>query len=93
MLKMRLTRVGRKHDPSFRVVVVDSKKAPQSGDYLENLGFCDSKNKKLNLKVDRIKYWLSQGVQISDRVHNLLVAEKIVEGKKIDVSRKQAPVG
>lgn len=88
MLKIRLLRVGRKHDPSFRLVVVDSRRAPQAGSYIENLGFRNPKTKKTELKKDRIEYWISKGAQLSDSVHNLLISEKIIEGKKIDVSAK-----
>ncbi|MCH7538497.1 MAG: 30S ribosomal protein S16, partial [Proteobacteria bacterium] len=38
MLKVRLQRVGRRNDPSFRVVVIDSKKGPKSRNYIEMLG-------------------------------------------------------
>jgi len=87
MLKIRLTRIGRKHDPSFRVVVTDSRRAPRSGVYLENLGFYNPRIKtSLALKDDRIKFWISKGAQVSDVVHNLFVSEGITKGKKINVS-------
>lgn len=86
MLKIRLTRVGRKHDPSFRMVVTDSKKAPQSGAYLENLGFCDFRKDRFQLKPERINYWISQGAQVSDTAYNILVSQKITKGKKRSVS-------
>ncbi|PIS13204.1 MAG: 30S ribosomal protein S16 [Candidatus Tagabacteria bacterium CG09_land_8_20_14_0_10_41_14] len=89
MLRIRLNRVGRKHDPSYRLVVTDSRKAPQAGAYLENLGFCDFRKDKFQLKEERIKYWIFQGAQLSDTVHNVLVSEKIIEGKKKDVSSKR----
>jgi len=91
MLKIRLLRVGRKHDPSFRLVAVDSRRAPQSGGYLENLGFydaCDKTKKNLQINEERIKYWLSKGAQTSDTVHNILISEGVIKGKKIDVSAK-----
>lgn len=88
MLKIRFTRVGRKHDPSFRVVVIDSKKAPQSGAYLEILGFFNPKTKESKLKNERIQYWISKGAQVSDTAHNLLVSAKVIKGKKKNVSAK-----
>ncbi|MFC1756717.1 30S ribosomal protein S16 [Patescibacteria group bacterium] len=88
MLRIRMTRVGRKHDPTFRVVVVDSKKATRSGAYLEKLGFCNPRKNNFQLNAERIKYWISKGAQTSDTVHNLLVSEKIVEGGKLNVSAK-----
>ena len=86
---IRLQRVGRKNDPSFRVVVVDSKEAAQSGKAIEVLGSHDARNDRTELKADRIKYWLSVGAQISNTVNNLLVKKGIKEGKTVDVSSKK----
>ncbi len=88
MLKIRFTRVGRRHDPTFRLIVTDSRKAPRSGAYLEKLGFRNPKTNETNLDKERIEYWLSQGAKVSDTVHNLLVEHKIIKGEKIDVSAK-----
>ncbi|MEI6843131.1 MAG: 30S ribosomal protein S16 [bacterium] len=86
MLKIRLQRVGRKHEPSFRLVVTDSKNSTKSGKSLEILGNYDSRRgDKAVLKADRINYWMSQGAQASGTVHNLLISKKIIEGKKINV--------
>lgn len=83
---VRLQRVGRKNDPSFRVVVVDSKEAAQSGKAIEVLGSHDACNKRTELKADRIKYWISVGAQVSQTVNNLLVKKGLVEGKTTNVS-------
>lgn len=88
MLKIRLQRVGRKHDPSFRLIVTDSRKAPQ-GAYLEMLGSYDPRIDKKTLNSERISYWVSQGAQVSNTAHNLLISEKIIEGKKRDVASKK----
>ncbi|MBU4536609.1 30S ribosomal protein S16 [Patescibacteria group bacterium] len=85
MLKIRLQRVGKKHDPSFRVLLTDTRRGPKSGDYIENLGFYDAIRKVKQLKVDRIKHWIGNGAQVSDTVHNILVSEKVIEGKKKNV--------
>jgi small subunit ribosomal protein S16 len=92
MLKIRLKRVGRKNDPSFRVVLLDSKKGPQTGKINEILGFYDPRKDVKELKGDRIKEWMAKGAQVSDTVHNLLVSEKIIEGKKINVLPRKSPV-
>lgn len=84
MLNIRLQRVGRKNDPSFRVVVTDSKNGPQSGKFKEILGSYNARFGKPTLNGDRIKYWLSVGAKASDTVHNMLVHYKIVEGKKVN---------
>lgn len=85
MLKIRLQRVGRKNDPSFRVVVTDSKNGPQSGKFLEVLGSYNARFGKPQLNADRIKHWLAMGAGISDTVHNMLVKFKVVSGKTVNV--------
>ncbi|MFH0845915.1 MAG: 30S ribosomal protein S16 [Patescibacteria group bacterium] len=92
MLKIRLQRVGRKHDPSYRVLLIDSQQGPKSGKFIENLGFYDTIRKIKQLKGERIKYWIGQGAQVSDTVHNILVSEKVIEGKKKNVLPKKSPV-
>jgi len=92
MLKIRLQRVGRKNDPAFRVVVVDSKRGPKSGDNVEILGSYNPRFNKAQVKSDRVKHWMSVGAQVSDTVHNLLINEKIIEGKKINVLSKKSPI-
>lgn len=90
MLKIRLQRIGRKNDPSFRAVLTDSKNSTKSGRFLEILGTYDPKMGTRAFKNDRIKYWLSKGAQLSDTMHNFLVSEQVITGKKINVlSRKQ----
>jgi small subunit ribosomal protein S16 len=93
MLKIRLQRVGRKHEPSFRLVLTDSKNSTKSGKFKEILGAYDPRKTTDLLKADRIKYWLSTGAQLSDTVHNLLVNHKIIDAKKKNVlPKKTAPV-
>jgi small subunit ribosomal protein S16 len=89
MLTIRLTRVGKKNDPSFRVIVVESKRKPQPGAYLEMVGSYDPKVDRVELKADRIKHWMSMGATVSDTVHNLLVSQKIIDAKKINVLPKK----
>lgn len=82
MLTIRLQRVGRTNDPSFRLVLIESKRAPRSGAFKEILGSYDPRHKaNTKLKADRIKYWISKGATTSVTVHNLLIRAKIVEGK------------
>lgn len=87
MLKIRLQRVGRKNDPSFRVVCVDSRKGPKSGNNVEILGSYSPKQGHADIKGERVGYWVSKGAHVSDTVHNLLVKRGIVKAKKIHVSR------
>lgn len=95
MLKIRLQRIGRKNDPSFRAVLTDSKNSTKSGRFLEILGTynpktADAQPNKI-FKSDRIKYWLSKGAQLSPTMHNFLVHDKVIEGKKINVLPKKKP--
>jgi small subunit ribosomal protein S16 len=88
MLTIRLTRKGRKNQPFFRVVVIDKRRSAKGGRPSEILGYVDPLNKKKSLDKDRILYWIKMGAQPSATVHNLLVTEKIIEGKKINVFKK-----
>lgn len=91
------------HQPVYRLVLTDSKNAPQSGKVHEVLGSYDSRAaEKAVLKGERVSYWLSKGAQASDTAHNLLVKLGIIKGEKrnilpkkiIEASRapKEAPV-
>ena len=91
MLKIRLQRIGRKNDPSFRAVLTDSKNSTKSGKFLEIVGTYNPKAGETNFKVDRIKYWMSKGAQLSDTLHNFMVHQKVIEGKKRNVLPKKKP--
>ncbi len=86
MLKIRLQRVGRTHEPSFRLVLTDSKNSTKSGRYIESLGSYDARRgEKAEFNSEKIKSWIGKGAQLTDTVHNLLISKKIIEGKKINV--------
>ena len=90
MLRIRLQRVGRKHEPVFRVVLTDSKNSTKSGRLLEVLGSHDPRHKDLtHLDVDRIKHWMSMGAKPTDTLHNMFISKKIISGKKINVLPKK----
>jgi len=94
MVKIRLKRIGRKKQPSYRVVVSDSRK-DMFGSYLEAVGFYNPRSnpKDIRFNEDRVKYWISQGAQASSTVHNLLVEQGVVVGKKIKTTKgKVKPV-
>ena len=80
-VKVRMTRMGGKNDPFFRIVATDCRTA-RDGRYLENLGWYDPKKAEnnCNLKMDRIEYWVSNGAELSDTVRNL-----VNKAKKVDV--------
>ncbi len=85
MLKIRLQRTGKKHQPSYRLVLVDSRRATKSGSFKEILGSYDIRKKQAEFKADKIKEWIKKGAKLSDTVHNLLIGQKIIDAKKIDV--------
>ena len=94
MLMIRLQRTGRKHEPTFRVVLTDSKNGPKSGKYLKNLGWYDTriKNKAEQLDTEAIKHWISKGAQLSVTLHNYLVGQKVITGKKLNALPKRTPI-
>jgi small subunit ribosomal protein S16 len=89
MLVIRLFRIGKKNQPSFKIVVTDKTKPPRAGRFVEEVGFYNPKTKEKVLKAERIKYWLSVGAKPSDTLYNLLVSEKVVEGKKVPIYMKK----
>lgn len=72
-VRIRLTKTGRKHQISFRIVVQDSK-SKRDGRFLEILGSYNphSPNEKINIKKERIKYWLSKGAKPTNAVNDLI---------------------
>ena len=88
MLKIRLQRIGRTHESSFRLVLTESKNSTKSGRFKEILGSYDPRKSNDSLNIERIKHWLSQGASPTDTIHNLLVKHRIINAKKINVSAK-----
>lgn len=83
MLVIRLFRVGKKNQPSYKIVVTDKRKAPHAGRFVEVVGFYNPLTKEKAIKGERVKYWISVGAKPSPTVHNLLINAKVIEGKKI----------
>jgi len=88
MLVIRFFRVGKKNQPSFKIVVADKKNPTRAGRFTEEVGFWNPTTKEKVLKTERIKYWISVGAKPSPTVFNLLISEKIIEGKKIAKHKK-----
>lgn len=86
MLTIRLSRIGKKNQPLYRLIISEKAKDPH-GRALEILGSYNPSTKQLQAKNDRIKYWLSKGTQMSPTVNNLLIEKKIIEGKKATASK------
>ncbi|MBI1971275.1 MAG: 30S ribosomal protein S16 [Candidatus Wildermuthbacteria bacterium] len=83
MLVIRLHRTGRKNYHSYKIVVTDKTKSSTGGRFVEEVGFLNPETKEKILKGERIKYWMSVGAKPSPTIWNLLVSNKIVQGKKI----------
>ncbi len=79
-VKMRLTRLGDKKSPIYRIVVVDSRKA-RDGEYIEKIGHYNptAQPAQVTIDADKAKDWISKGVQPTETVKALLVQEGILE--------------
>ena len=86
MLKIKLSRKGKKKYPVYRLIVWEVGRDPY-GDSLEILGSYNPHTKELQVKADRIKHWLDNGAQMTPSINNLLIDKKIIEGKKVAVSK------
>ncbi len=84
MLRIKLSRRGKKKQPIFRILVIEKQKDPW-GDFLENVGTYNPRltENAVTLKEDRVKHWLSVGAQPTPTVHNLLVDAGIITEKKV----------
>jgi small subunit ribosomal protein S16 len=73
MVRIRLRRVGAKRQPSYRIVVADSR-SPRDGRYIEKIGFYNPRTEPATMELDeaRALYWLSKGAQPSDAVVRIL---------------------
>lgn len=81
MLAIKLSQVGKTNKKMFRLVISEKSRDPY-GDVLENLGSYNPHSKELKVKTERIKHWLSKGAQMTTTVNNILVVNKIIDGKK-----------
>jgi len=76
MLKIRLSMGGVKKRPVYKIVIADSR-FPRDGRFIEKVGFFNpllpkTKKERVNLEVDRIKYWISKGAKPTLRVSRIL---------------------
>lgn len=88
MLMIRLQRIGRKNDPSFRMLVLEKTASPKAGTYTDLVGTYNPKTKAFTCDIDKIKDWMSRGAQLSPSLSNLLVDKGLIEGKKVQVISK-----
>jgi small subunit ribosomal protein S16 len=89
MLKLRLQRRGKKNYATFRVVVADQH-APVKGRFIADVGWYNPHTNEFKVEGEAITKWLSQGVQPSDTVHNLLVTHGLLKADKVTIWRVPA---
>ena len=78
MLKLRLTRIGRKKQPVYRLVVIEHS-TRRDGRPVDYVGYYNPLTKDSNFKVEKIQKWLKYGVQPSNTVATLLRKAQIIE--------------
>lgn len=86
MLTIKLSKIGKKNKKVFRVIIAEKGRDP-FGDSLEILGSYDQYHKQLQVKNDRVNYWLAKGAQMTATINNLFVKEGVIEGKKVTASK------
>jgi len=91
MLAIKLQRIGRKHQPSYRLVVAEAR-SKMAAPPVEDLGSYHPATKATSVKKDRISYWLGVGAQPTVTAHNLLVAQGVITKPKLTVKMPKAVV-
>lgn len=81
MVKLRLTRTGRKNSSSYRVIAIDSKKARDSK-ALDYLGFYSPHSKELKIDAEKVTKWMAVGAQPSSTVKTLLIRAGVLKADK-----------
>ena len=89
MLAIKLQRIGKKHQPGYRVVVAE-RRSKMIAPPVEDLGFYDPLSKAAGIKKERVLHWISVGAQPTVTAHNLIVKQGILSGAKMAVKMKKA---
>lgn len=92
MLTIRMQRIGRRNQPSYRIVVIDSMFGPKSGRFIERVGHYNPLIKDRSFNKDRLLYWIGKGASLSDTVYNFCIQDGLVEGKKKNALSKHRPI-
>lgn len=87
MLMIKLSKIGKTNKKVFRLIISE-KGRDTYGNNLEILGSYNPYSKELQVKGDRVKYWLSKGAGMTATINNLLISKGIIEGKKVTASKK-----
>lgn len=91
-VKIRLRRTGAKKQPSYRLVVADSR-SPRDGRFLEIVGHYNPRHKPIEVVLDeeKVKHWLGKGAQPSGTVARLLANKGLYDKSKVPVRKARAP--
>jgi small subunit ribosomal protein S16 len=94
-MKIRLARGGSKKRPFYRIVAADSR-MPRDGRFIEKLGTYNpllpkDSEERIKMDLDRVKHWLAQGAQPTDRVSRFLEAAGVLEKKERNNPNKAKP--
>jgi small subunit ribosomal protein S16 len=89
MLAIKLQRIGKKHQPSYRVVVAE-KRSKMAAPPVEDLGSYNPFTKVVTVKKDRVLHWVKMGAQPTITANNVLVGQGVLSTPKIAVKMKKA---
>jgi small subunit ribosomal protein S16 len=91
-VSIRLRRIGRKKQPSYRVVVTDSSR-PRDGQYIETLGFYNPRRQPAELRLDleKVDTWVGQGAEMSETVRSLVRKARKGGDAKVGLVAPPAP--
>jgi small subunit ribosomal protein S16 len=84
MLAIKLQRIGKKHQPSFRIVVAE-KRSKLGAPPVEDLGVYNPRTKAVAVDKEQVTHWLKVGAKATPTVHNLLVRAGAVAGPKVGI--------
>lgn len=96
MLKIRMSRGGTKKRPFYKIVIADAR-SPRDGRFIERIGHYNpllpkESAERVKLDLDRVKYWLGQGAQPSDRIERFLAEVGLAKKKtQFNDPQKSAP--
>ena len=94
-MKIRLARTGSKNHPSYKIIATDSR-MPRDGRCIEKLGtynplMARTSAERIKINLERIKYWLSKGAQVTDRVSRMLESSGVIDKKNRNNQIKGRP--
>ena len=87
MLAIKLKRIGKKNQPSFRLVIQE-KRSKLNGRFLEDVGYYNPITKAISVNNERVIYWMGIGAKPTATMHNLLVKQGVINEKKVAVHKR-----